>query len=235
MARTLHFGVYLRESIYGLKLTRENYAIINKKSSLIDYDQSVFFDRYSDERKAAFLKTYEDKTGLTYSDEFCEEHKKKALYNYDLNMKFYEALDHDEFNRNIENFLRKNRNFKEIFDLNDVDKVSGYYVMILDEYRQMYIGTSINIRRRIMSHWSGRKAFDRLIFGSINSSLLSIESFRALDTTRILVYPTYKIYETEDKYINSIQSKFCTNRTSGGQHDSLLESFANGKNRKLTD
>ncbi len=63
-------------------------------------------------------------------------------------------------------------------------------MLVLDEYKQVYIGQSTDIKSRILHHRSKKKPFDRLIFGSVENSILSIDSFGALDTTRI--YISYK-------------------------------------------
>ena len=62
--------------------------------------------------------------------------------------------------------------------------------MVLDLYKQAYTGQAADIRMRIKRHWSGTKQFERLIFGTKESSVLSIDSFRALDTTRIFAAKT---------------------------------------------
>ena len=49
----------------------------------------------------------------------------------------------------------------------------------------MYIGISNDIKKRILTHWGSKKDFDRLLFGKKENSVLSIDSFGALDTTRI--------------------------------------------------
>lgn len=43
--------------------------------------------------------------------------------------------------------------------------------------------------------------FDRLLWGQINKSKLSIDSFRVLDTTRIFVCPTDDIYNQENQFL----------------------------------
>ena len=106
--------------------------------------------------------------------------------------------------------------------------------MVLGEYCQVYIGTSQNIKERIRQHWGGSKnRFDRLIFGGIEASKLSINSFRALDTTRIFVYKTDELYTQEDKYINCFSDKFVCNRLSGGIKKSEIDILLSVKNRQL--
>lgn len=87
-------------------------------------------------------------------------------------------------------------------------------MMILDEYCQLYIGTSTNIKKRILDHWCKIKPFDRLLFpqNAINTSLLSIDSFKAYDTTRIYTYFTTELYVHEDNYLRDIPDQFLYNR-----------------------
>lgn len=201
-----HFGITLYASKYGLELNRENYAIINNKSSF--------------PRKYEGLKdAYADETGRYYTDTWCLAHREKCLENFDLNMKFFQSLNHDEFEHEIISFLQTHRQFKEIVDLNECDGISGYYLMVLDKYCQIYIGTTDNIKRRIRQHWTKTKSFDRLLFpmDAVNTSIIAIDSFRALDTTRIFIYATYDRYTQEDAFINCFPPKFISNRIGGGK------------------
>lgn len=202
-----HFGVNLRKSKYGLKISRDKYAIINNKSSFI-----------RDE---------------IYSDEFCKEHMEQCLINYDLNMKYFSKLDKNEFESSLNEFI-KNEHFIEVFDLNKYNNVPGYYILVLDEFCQAYIGTTCNIKQRVRQHWHTRKEFDRLIFGGVYNSIISIDSFRALDTTRIFVLETNNTFIYENKYIDSLPSKFMLNRTCGGiLKDGMMEAIKGRRIREL--
>ncbi len=197
----IYFGVNLRFTKYGFIMTRENYAIIDNKSSNKDW---------------------------------CKKHFEKCLLNYDLNIKYFASLDKEEFNKELNKFLFKHKGFEQIYDLNEYKNISGYYMLVLDEYCQVYIGTAQDIKIRILNHWSKQKQFDRLIFGTVENSILAIDSFRAYDTTRIYVYPTSNTFNEEDKFINSISHKFLLNRTVGGKlENGLLEAIINRKVRKL--
>lgn len=202
-----HFSVNLHNSKYGLKISRDKYAIIDNRSSLIH--------------------------GKIYPDRWCKEHLKRCLTNYDLNMEYFSLLDKNEFDHELDKFIIKNH-FTEVFDLNKYKNIAGYYVLVLDKYCQIYIGTTSDIKRRIMTHWSNRKSFDRLIFGNVNNSFLSIDSFRALDTTRIFVYKENKTFINEDGYINDFPLKFMLNRTGGGKlEDGLTGAIIERKTRDL--
>lgn len=211
-----YFGVDLRHGKYGFKMTRENYAIIDRKCTTHSKNSNYYETFWGDDKKEEFLKIYEDTSAVFYTESYCERKKERALINYDLNIAYFASLDSKKFNSALKKFIRKNRRFKEISNLNVVDDKAGYYVMVLDEYKQIYIGTSNNLKKRVMSHWSKRKQFDRLIFGKVETSKLSIDSFRAFDTTRIFVYVTEDTFSIEDKFIRSIPDEYCCNRTGGG-------------------
>ncbi|WP_405168315.1 GIY-YIG nuclease family protein [Paenibacillus sp. FSL H3-0286] len=215
-----HFAVKVLEGKRGLKLTRENYAVVSNKNSLGHFSADI----------------YADEEGRCYSDEWCKKHLEDCLKNYDLNMECFSLLNHDEFNNEIENFLNKNKLFMEVLDLNLHDGKSGYYMMVLDEYCQLYIGTTNDIKRRIKQHWSKIKPFDRLLFpmGSVDASILSIDSFRAFDTTRIFAYTSNETYSSEDSFINQFSAEFVCNRLDGGKvTGGLLQAITMMKKRDL--
>lgn len=187
----IYFDTNIRDTEKGFKINRNNYAIIDKKNS---FKKNHFYD-----------------------DLFCLKHEKECLVNFDLNMKYFSSLNHSEFEEKLQEFLVQNKEFMEIKSLNSVDKKRGYYLLVLDDYCQCYIGTSKDIKKRIMSHWSKTKEFDRLIFGGVENSILSIDSFRALDTTRIFVYMTNDVYEYENQLIDNFDTRFIINRTAGGR------------------
>ena len=180
-----HFGLKVKEDSF---LNRNNYAEINKKSSFKIIMPSV---------------EYEDVENRIYSDKWCEEYQQKCLKNFDINMVRFNQLDYSRFQNEIESFLSKHKNFVEIFNINELLNVSGYYIMVLDKYKQLYIGTTNDIGKRIKQHWSKKKQFDRLLFpmNNIENSKFSIDSFRALDTTRIFVAKSSTLYDLEDEYI----------------------------------
>ncbi|MNW44582.1 hypothetical protein D3C74_218200 [compost metagenome] len=124
----------------------------------------------------------------------------KVLVKYDLNMKYFESLSRDKFNEELNKLVDAN-NFTAIEDLNSVNGVSGYYIMVLDDYCQIYIGISHNIRQRIMKHWSRQIPLTDLLLGA-ESGLLPIDCFRALDTTRVFVCIGHEDNFSEDHIVN---------------------------------
>ena len=132
-------------------------------------------------------------------------------------MEFYSMLDKIEFNTALESFLKDYRGFNQVFDLSKYSETAGYYIMVLDEYKQIYIGKTDDIKKRIIQHWSRTKPFDRILLPmyAYDKSCFSIDFFRALDTTRIFVYKSKLEYGTEAELIDSFPAKFCTNRIGG--------------------
>lgn len=202
-----HLGLHLMEKSGGLKLTRENYIRVSNKSSF--------------------------GTGEIYPESYIKSHTKDCFENFDLNMQYYHSLSKQEFNEELTRFLDKTKVFKEVTNLSLLKGSSGYYVMVLDEYSQVYIGITGNITKRFREHWSAQKQFDRLIFGRIDDSILSIDSFRAYDTTRIFAYVTDDFQSFENEYINYFDPKYMLNRTVGGTLNGLTEAILHRKTRKL--
>lgn len=191
-----HFGLKFYTPKFSYYLVREEYAIIDSKSSI--------------------------RKGEIYSDEWCIEHQANALKNFDLNMKFFNNLDKTEFEYSLENVLKKWPQFIEVKDLNKYMETKGCYIMVLDKYKQVYVGTSIKIGERIRNHWARTKKFDRLLFPvwGVETSVLSIDSFRHLDTTRIFIYEVNgDAYAVEREVLDSFPTKFVLNRVGGGLLD----------------
>lgn len=225
-----HFGEPLRPGKYGHRLVRERYAIVNKLSSF--YPNRSY---YSDEHWAAVSWRYDDENHRILSDKFCELLRKAALENFDLNMAFFKQLDPAEFEQALDTMLAKHKKLRPVTDLRTLNGVQGVYVMVLDEHRQAYVGEARDMRKRIRGHWSGTKQFDRLIFGSPQESVLSIDSFRGLDTTRIFATPTTHGYEFETKIVEAFPPDFLLNRMGGGEVTGLRGVFlaAEAKRRQL--
>jgi hypothetical protein len=183
--RATHFGTAVRSHFgLGLRISRDTYATINNRSSLPRWhreDNPELWDSLD--------WSYEDAEHLFHSDEWCEEHRERALQNFDLNMAHFASLDRDEFESALKSVVASQPGMVEVTDLTKWDGVPGLYIMVLDEFAQVYVGVagaSSGIAKRIRQHWANQKQFDRLIWGSVDTSILSIDSFRALDTTRIV-------------------------------------------------
>ncbi len=207
---TEHFGVKLT-SKKDLKLNRDNFALINTKPSL-----PLF-------KSLAEKNAYTDESGLSYREDWCNEYRKLCLKNFDLNMKYFSMLDRNRFNNILESYLTIYDVFEEVFDLNKYAKVEGFYIMILDEYKQVYIGKTEDIKKRIMQHWSKTMPFDRILLPmyAYDKSCFSINFFRALDTTRIFAWKNRISNGIEEELIRNFPARFCTNRIGGDISDSI--------------
>ncbi|MGZ0712572.1 hypothetical protein ACWPKO_29965 (plasmid) [Coraliomargarita sp. W4R53] len=213
--RAVHFGIKVRGSQkYGLRITRDQYAKVNKQSSTSRWSRELdpaLWDRLDD--------IYEDAEHRIHTDEWCAGQRKRGLRNFDLNMAHFASLDRDEFNTSLQRAVAKQRGMVEVKDFTKWAGKPGLYVMVFDEYAQVYLGATIHaggIMARIQQHWRGTKPFDRLLWPDENTSILSIDSFRALDTTRIFALRSSNPFERENQVLDSIPSKFALNRIMGG-------------------
>lgn len=250
---TMHFGILINSNKKNLKINRRDYAKIDKKnhsisSSKREYEKMKIYKQLNDTffQKIAkfyfdnYLNVFEDETLTTYTDKYCSEHQKDCLINYDLNMNFFGKIKYSDFEKMLSKLRKKFKKLEEIKDLSNYEKKGGLYILILDEYKQIYIGISKDIKKRILQHWTEKKEFSKLIFGNVETSVLSIDSFGALDTTRILVYETdkYKQLELEEKITSYVPQEYLLNRTKGGyrgfsEYELIVNTVGTMNRRKL--
>lgn len=206
-----HFGVKLINRGKAFNLVRDEFALINTKPSLPYFESLAAKNAYADEQ------------GSAYSETWCTEYRDICLQNYDLNMEYFSKLDKAAFNKALSSFLSQYRRFVEVNNLNDFAGIEGFYIMVLDEYKQVYIGKTDDIKKRIMSHWSKTKPFDRTLFPMYawETSTFSIDFFRALDTTRIYAWKKKTTDEFEAELIRNFPAEFYTNRIGGGITNAL--------------
>lgn len=167
-----------------------------------------------------------------YSEERFQEFCKNALINFDINMERFNSIETTDFENELDFFLQKIResgyDIHEVLDLKDAS-YCGTYIMVLGQYKQIYIGASKNICDRIKKHWQNNKPIDRLVFGSVQDSKIAIDCFKALDTTKIFAIRTssdieaFQIEEIIDKWISN---DFLLNRVWGGRPEGAVETFA---------
>ena len=196
----------------------------------------------------AWVKYDWKNNSLVYNEEFIKRNKEAILKNLNLNLKFYTELDSEEFNKNLDKVLKlkKNNGLKKVTDLKEYIGKKGIYIMVLDKYKQIYIGQSKrDVVERIINHWKRKVEFENLLIGKVNESKLSIDTFGMLDTTRIYIEdidPLYynnseKIDKREEYLINSIPEKYLINKVGGGLRldgiDSLKSFIDTYKKRKL--
>lgn len=212
----VHFGIPVRATRgLSLRMTRETYARISKRSSLPRWSREMDPDFWDlvDER-------YEDAEHRTYTDAWCMELQTQALANFDLNMAHFASLDPGEFEAALQRAVANQSGMVEVTDITRWDGIAGLYVMVLDEYCQAYVGAtdaSVGILKRIKQHWTGTKSLDRLIWGDPQISILSIDSFRALDTTRIFALKTTRSFAGENPLLEQFPPEYMLNRVPGGR------------------
>lgn len=212
-----HFGIWVDQSKTSSRINREYYAEINPKSSIIKYKDIVRNPRL--ENNKDLIIDHEKKT-VYYTEAHCYRLQKRAMENYDINMRYYASLDQNEFEEAVQKFIKR-RGFREITDLYKIETIfdeeylGGYvYLMILGEYKQVYIGMTerADVTERIKEHWTRKRAFDRLVFGSTSNSHISIDSFGPLDTTQIYIKACTDPIRTENRYIRLFDKRFLLNR-----------------------
>lgn len=206
-----HFGVKLRTTNKSLYISREEFAIINTKVSLPKFS--------SLEKRGA----YANADGTEYTRKWCEEYRLLCLENFDLNMQYFSLIDADDFNEALNEYLKTHRQFKAVTNLADYADVEGYYIMVLDQYKQVYIGKSNDIKRRIQQHWSKTKPFDRTLcpMYAVQTSVFSIDFFRAMDTTRIFAWNRKLSFSIEAQLIEEFPKKYLLNRVGGDATNGL--------------
>ncbi|MFC4242624.1 hypothetical protein ACFOYW_04500 [Gryllotalpicola reticulitermitis] len=209
-----HFGLRLRDNTaLGLRLSRDTYATINKRSSLVIPRESQSPTTW--ERMSRF---YADDAHTIYTDAWCEEHRSAALRNFDRNMAFFDALDEGEFNVAVDDLVATERGLVEVHDLNDFGSASGFYMMVLDGYKQAYFGvTGSELAKRMRQHWTRNFPFDRLLWGNEFTSIIAVDSFRALDTTRLFATRSADPFAIEERVVEKFPSIFRLNRLTGGR------------------
>lgn len=208
----LHFGVKLRPN-RRYKITRESFS---EPSDRISYSGRKYLKQMIENGEIVIPdKTYKDEGH--YTKEFVEDFTKALQKNYDANMRYFNSLDKNNFQSYIGEFVAKNR-FTKINDLAEVDRACGIYLMVLGEYKQVYIGISTDVKRRIRQHWQTKKEFDSRLFGTPANSILPIDSFGALDTTEIYFKKSneWGMNDMEEKMVGKFRSEYLLNRVAGG-------------------
>lgn len=163
-----------------------------------------------------------------------------AGLNFDANMKYMDALDPADFDAYLSALCKKYK-FRACNDLAEISGKEGLYLMVLDDYKQLYVGVSSDMKKRIQNHWRKRKSLERLIFGDACNSTLSVDSFGPLDTTRVFYIETSMPYEKEERIVSALDPRYSLNRTAGGiggnsiesQSSALIAVMAGHRNKNL--
>ncbi len=219
-----HFGIWVNTELPSARISRKHYAKINPRSSVVSYS---YAKHRLETQKDSPLIVDDESRSVFYTAKYCLSFQKKCLENFDINMRKFSLLDYESFNSYLEKFANR-RKLKQVFSLEEdlctqypwqLSDVDGFvYMMVMDEYKQAYIGITYHtVNKRIREHWCHSREFDRLIFGEKETSILSVDSFGPLDTTRLFLKPYSKNLKTpleiyEYKCINAFDSKYLLNR-----------------------
>ena len=120
-----------------------------------------------------------------YTEQWVKQHYSDCMENFDLNMRFFDSLDEKNFTKHLDSFVKKNK-LREVFDLKDIAGIEGIYVLVLGQYKQAYIGKSSDIKRRILVHWSRKKATAVVSLYILAIGALVSLGFGPLDFVKIL-------------------------------------------------
>ena len=85
-------------------------------------------------------------------------------------------------------------------------------MLMLDDYRHVYIGQAWDMRLFIKAHGSGIKQCDRLIWG--HDLVLSIDAFRAMDTIRFAAR-TINADSLEARLVRTFRPITCSTASAG--------------------
>jgi len=204
------------------KLSRDNYLNVSIYESFTPYAYAEYKINLG---MVSNLVLDPENKKVLYTDSYYQFLRENAMLNFDINMTSFAHLDEEEFVCTLNDYIKK-YHFVEITDLNCEKfgdpyerKIEGYiYIMVLAQYKQVYIGmTRSALKKRITSHWRSKKSLDRLVFGCVETSKISIDSFGALDTTQIYAKPyrgkkTFGLEELESRYIYRFDHRFLLNR-----------------------
>ena len=206
-----HFGERLGSSRFGDEMTRAMYGYPNRTPHQRWRREQMPSAFWSDR-----AWQFRDEEQTRFSDVFLLWNRDQALRNLDLSLAYFDTLAVDEFETAIAKVLVKGRSLRPVDNLADWEGVEGVYVMVFDRLKQIYVGQSINVRKRVRQHWVGRKSFDRLVFGTPYDSILPVDELRALDTTRLYAARSLNRYALEERIERVADPRFTLNRSSGG-------------------
>ena len=247
----LHFKMIFEKEKIKLNISEENYidtetVPCNEVTRRLKKEYSGMPNRYADWEKfdsnknlmemverincyPAWVKYDWIDGQLMYNKEYIRRKKEAILENFRLNMKFYEKLDENDFDECLNKILsmKKNKGLRDVRDLKEFLGVKGIYVMVLDKYKQIYIGQSQrDVVARIIQHWCKTVEFDNLLIGSVDKSKLRIDSFGLLDTTKIYIEEVDPLLldKREEELVDLIPEEYLANLVAGGIKLDSLES-----------
>ncbi|MBO5349046.1 MAG: hypothetical protein J6A89_04430 [Clostridia bacterium] len=260
-----HFKMMFKKETIKMCLTKENYiqnykVPINEvtKRIISEWDNNTNINenwkRFDKEKRLtdfairrncypSWVKYDYIDNCLIYNQEYIKRMTLQIMENFKLNMEYFEKLDEEDFNVRLDKILKlkKNSGLKEVKDLKEFMGTKGIYMLVLDKYKQIYVGQSKrDVVERILRHWKRKIEFEDLLIGKTNETKISIDSFGLLDTTRIFIEdinPSYynnsiKIDKREEYLVEAIPEKYLINKIGGairfgdiGSLEKIIETY----------
>lgn len=110
----------------------------------------------------------------------------KYVKNVSDNINYFKSLNKADFENELTRIVTK-------YHFVEVEDISSYknclYLIVLDNYKQFYVGKSENsLKNRMRKHWNAKIIPGRhLWYGGFESSRIKFDDFKMFDTTRIFV------------------------------------------------
>ena len=131
-----------------------------------------------------------------------EKYVKNVCNNIETLTKIDKCAFEAELNRIVEKY-----HFKEVNDISSYKKC--LYLVVLDEYRQFYIGKAVtSLKNRMRKHWTAKIIpFRQLWNGGFDYSRVKFDNYKIFDSTRIFVCESIQdvinenLTEAQDKRI----------------------------------
>lgn len=164
----MFFGVeYVSSDNVGRKLNLNDF-----KKEFLDQVEKIYSrkkDKYSIDKYQEYIRDID-----------------KYVKNVEINISTFEKLNKTAFNNEINRITTK-YHFKEVDDISSFNKC--LYLVVLDEYKQFYVGKSeSNLKGRMRKHWTAKIIPSRHLWtGDFESSRIKFDDFKMFDTTRIFV------------------------------------------------
>lgn len=163
-----YFGMeYVLADMKSLKLTPDQFRI--EFLSALEEEHAKRTDEYS-------IASYHEEKGDL----------EKYVRNVQLNLETLRKLDKTAFETELNRVVEK-YHFVETKDISSYKKC--LYLIVLDEYKQFYVGKAKNsLKNRMRQHWTAKIIPSRHLWdGGFDYSRIKFDSFKMFDATRIFV------------------------------------------------
>lgn len=179
---------------------------------------------------------------IEFLEEVEKEHKKRTdEYGNERYKEYIHDIDKyvQNVSINLESFLKLNKNDFESeigrivskYHFVQVENISSFknclYLVILDDYKQFYVGKSErSLKNRMRKHWTAKIVPGRHLWdGGFESSRIKFDDFKIFDTTRIFVCDDIQRIINENK-VEANDKRIEITNTFGFEHFDEMNSLA---------